>query len=352
MEVHDRVDQLRAEWDGLADAVGAKPWYRPGWFEAWLEAFGGGRAWILASRDGTGLRGVLPLLRGRGTLRSASNWHSPDFGMLARDEGARVELARATFNVGATWIRLSLLEPANGLAELTAEGTRRRHRAATFRQTQSPYVQLGVGGDAVLAGGRPDKKRAKAIIRARANLEGMGPLELDVRDGSEGLETLLDEGFALEGSGWKTTRGTAIASDPVTYRFYVDLARWAARAGFLRLCFLRVGGRAIAFEYVLDDDVSLYDLKGGYDRDLRRCMPGYVIADALIAHARSLGRQSFEFLGEDESFKLEWTDRTRDRVAFAAFSPTALGLAAYAAHTYIRPVAKRMLTLRDTSHTV
>jgi CelD/BcsL family acetyltransferase involved in cellulose biosynthesis len=347
VELHERVDPVSAEWDALADAIGAKPWYRPGWFAAWLQAFGRGRSCILTTRDrGGGLRGVLPLLRVHGGLRSAANWHSPDFGVIGVDGTARAELAAAMFRTGASWIRLSPLDPANGLDECGSEASRARHRFDATLQVRSPYVPLARLDGSVPATARPGKRRTRTIARARLELAGDGLLELDVQDGTMRLDALLAEGFALEGSGWKAERATAIRSDPTVHRFYVDVARWASDAGLLRLCFLRVGGRAIAFEFALDDGRSLYDLKGGYDPALRRHVPGFVMVDSMIAYARTSGRESFEFLGDAEPFKLEWTDRVRDRIGFAAFAPTAFGMAARAFHAYARPVAKRVLGVR------
>src|SRR5207247_10269646 len=68
---------------------------------------------------------------------------------------------------------------------------------------------------------------------------------LEVVDGSERLDELLEEGFRVEASGWKSRAGTAIASRPDTRRFYTDVARWASDRGWLRLAFLRLGGRAL-----------------------------------------------------------------------------------------------------------
>jgi len=48
----------------------------------------------------------------------------------------------------------------------------------------------------------------------------------------------------MEGEG-----GSAIASDPALRRFYTEWGEMAADRDWLRLWFLRLGGRRVAFEY-------------------------------------------------------------------------------------------------------
>jgi hypothetical protein len=69
---------------------------------------------------------------------------------------------------------------------------------------------------------------------------------------------------AIEASGWKGERGAAIISRPETRSFYTEVSRWAARNGWLRLAFLRLDGRALAFQCGLEDGGTHYFLKGGF----------------------------------------------------------------------------------------
>ena len=79
----------------------------------------------------------------------------------------------------------------------------------------------------------------------------------------------------MEGSGWKTR--TAIASRPDTRRFYRDVARWAAGRGWLRLGFLRLDGRALAFDFCLEHAGTHYLLKTGFDPAFRAYGPGMLM---------------------------------------------------------------------------
>ena len=48
------------------------------------------------------------------------------------------------------------------------------------------------------------------------------------------------------------------------------MARWAAAKGWLRLAFLRLDGKPLAFDFGLNDGNTLYSLKTGYDEAYRR----------------------------------------------------------------------------------
>jgi hypothetical protein len=61
----------------------------------------------------------------------------------------------------------------------------------------------------------------------------------------------------------------------------------------------------------------------------------------MIRWAFMRGLRTYEFLGADEAFKLDWTASLRERIAMHAFSRSPAGAAAWTAHSYGRPLAKR-----------
>ena len=116
----------------------------------------------------------------------------------------------------------------------------------------------------------------------------MGEVSLEIESGAERLDDLLAEGFEVEARGWKGLRGTAVASDPQTLSFYTEVARWAASRDLLRLAFLRVDGRALAFHFSLESEGKHYLLKPGYDERFRKAGPGTVLTYRMIVSALSL----------------------------------------------------------------
>jgi CelD/BcsL family acetyltransferase involved in cellulose biosynthesis len=169
-----------------------------------------------------------------------------------------------------------------------------------------------------------------------------GAVSVQVCDGHESLDDLLGEGFAVEASSWKGAGGTAITSQDSTRSFYRGVAQWAASLGWLRLAFLRLDGRAIAFQFDLEVDGTYYSLKIGFDPAYERFSPGKLLAYAMVSRAVASGLGRYELLGTDEAWKYRWTETTHERVALRAFAPTPAGLAAWSNHAYMRPLARRI----------
>jgi CelD/BcsL family acetyltransferase involved in cellulose biosynthesis len=339
VESHASIDALAPEWDALAARLGAQPFLRPGWIEAWIGAFPSPGFHVLATRRSDGeLTGVLPLIGGRGrVLASPANSHTPIGGALVDGEDAARAITDAALRERPARLDFRYAAPQDPVAvELK---TRRPTIARVI--SEQPYVDTSGSFEEYLAG--LDRKHRKESGRLRRKLASEGDLTFEFADGAENLDALLDEGFAIEGSGWKTEAGTAINSYPDAQRFYTDVARWAAGRGWLRLAFLRLDGRALAFDYCLEVGRSFYALKGGYDPEYRRLGPGVVLTHESLARAfEDPDLDTYEFLGMADSYKLQWTSATRERLRVQAFSRSPLGLAQYAAWQHGRPLAKRV----------
>jgi CelD/BcsL family acetyltransferase involved in cellulose biosynthesis len=342
VEVAHQFEPLADEWEELAVAAGASPFLYPSWFRAWLASFGGGLLYVLAVRRNASIVGLVPMLSQHGALRSLTNAQSPAFDLLAVDGEATRALADALFVSGAREVKLDRLEADGyGIRALRAAAGEAGYFATVRTTARSPYV--------------PHKSRSLAeherslsrnlrhdVERRLRRLCEAGAVSVDIFDGSERLEELLDEGFRVEASSWKVARGTAIASHEATRGFYTRIARWAAARGWLRLAFLRLDGRPIAFQFDLEAGVRYYSLKIGFDSEFERFSPGKLLTYFMISRSVVSGRASYELLGTDEGWKYRWTDRSHERAEFLAFSPSPAGRLSRAAFAYGRPLARRL----------
>ncbi len=332
---------LASEWEELADATGAPPFLYPQWIEAWWRAFGSGELEVPVERVNGGLTALLPLVRRRGSLQSPTNWHTPTFGVLASDSAAAESLLGRLLARRVHRLSLGFLERENGdLERCVAAAAAAGCRIAVRTLERSPY--LGVEGGWARAEDSLPAKLVRDVRRRRRRLVELGAVAVDVQDGGERLAELLDEGFLLEGSGWKAAQQTAIRSEPSTERFYREIAAWAAARGWLRLAFIRLDGRPLAFQFGFEHGRVYYFLKGGYDPSFDRFSPGKLLVHAMLARAFGSGLRSFEFLGHAEPWKLEWTQTCRERVAFQAFAPSFAGSLEWLAQAYGRPLARRL----------
>jgi CelD/BcsL family acetyltransferase involved in cellulose biosynthesis len=358
------LERLSPEWDALADRLGAVPFLRPGWVAAWWEAFGQGVLEPQTIRTDGRLTALValyrpawrapafktepfPLTARRRTLRATVNWHTPKAGFVAEDASAAGALARALVSRGEQLVSLAFFGPSEtGLLEFRTAAESAGYRLLLSTLPPSPYVdvvgewreyQAGLDGDLL-----------RDLRRRRRRLEDQGDVTFEVADGRERLEALLAEGLTVETSGWKAARGSAISSRDETTRFYTEAARWAAERGWLRLSFLRIDGRAVAFQYGIEDGGVYYFLKGGYDPAFHRFAPGKLLVQAMLNRAFDGGLARFDFLGGDEPWKLEWTATCRERVIVHAFAPSLAGSLERVAITYGRPIrARARRRLRD-----
>jgi CelD/BcsL family acetyltransferase involved in cellulose biosynthesis len=339
-EWHDDLAGIAQEWEELAERVGALPFLWPGWVSAWLAAFGGA-ARIAAVREGGQLTAVMPLVRRAGVLMSAANSHTPLAGAVAEDPSYVHQIARAVVAAGAARTDLRSLDSRDPLlAELRASTLAHGHTSIERVTDREPYVELSGSFEGYEAG--LARKHRKELRRMRRRLEDEGSITFEFADGSERLDALLEEGFAIEGSGWKSDAGTAIQAVPEARRFYTEIARWAAARGWLRLAFLRLDGRPLAFDFCLEAGGAFYALKGGFDVEYRRFGPGSLLTLESLRHAFEMGLDSYEFLGTDDAYKLQWTSTVRERVRLQVFSRSVVGRGQDAAWRFGRPLVKRV----------
>jgi CelD/BcsL family acetyltransferase involved in cellulose biosynthesis len=340
IETLERVEPVADEWDELAIASGAPPFVRPGWVSAWWEAFGSGQlSIVLLRRDGR-LAGVLPVLRHHGGVFSPTNWHTPAFGVVAEDEAAKLTLVRSLFESRPRRVQLAFLAAEAHEVEILQEAAG-SYRVVSRLLMQSPYVAVDQDWDTYWSG--LSKNLRGTIRRCRNRLADRGEIAVAVDDGSERLGGLLEEGFAIEATGWKGEEETAINSRPETRRFYEQVARWAAAGGFLRLAFLRVDGRPVAFSLNFETNGRHYLLKQGHDAELSRLGPGTVLTSEMMSRTFSLGLESYEFLGSTDSYKLRWTKSCRDLLKAQAFARSPTGATDRVIQTHGRTIAKKIL---------
>lgn len=341
VHIVDRFDSLTGEWSSLADRLGAAPYLYPGWHSAWQAAFGLGAVRIVAARRDNRLVGVMPMEARRGGLSAPTNAQTPGFDILALDEEAARALAASLFEARRVYLSIQPLD-ADGpaLRALSHAAAAHGYRTRVQPVGRAPYLTLAQNvrrhESALSRNLRHDVRR-----RFRRLCE-TGSVSIEVSDGRRRLEDLLREGFEVEAKSWKGRRGTAIAARDDTTQFYRRLAQWAAEAGWLRLAFLRLDGRAIAFQFDLEPGLRYYSLKIGYDPAFERFSPGKLLLYTMVARAVARGFPTYELLGRNEQWKERWTDNSRARVSFRAFSPSATGRLAESTFVQGRRIAQRM----------
>ena len=339
--VEESSEAIDRQWDELCERTDAPPFLRPGWFACWIDSFGSGRSRILTARDGEALVGALPLQERGRVVGSPSNWHSPEFGAVATDDAAREALVAKLFSLQARRYTVGFVDSGDPLIAAWHTGaTSTGYKTITRVLESSPYVDASKPWDAYEAS--LAKKLRAELRRRRKRLEEQGTVRLVVSTGEDSLEDELAEGFRIEEAAWKGSRGTAITSDAATETFYRNVSKWGAGRGWLRLAFLRLDEKNLAFDLCFEANGVHYLLKTGYEPAFSKLAPGMLMRYEMLQRAFTKGLRSYEFLGSNNPWKMQWTQAVRDRLLLQAFAPSLGGRLDWAAWAHGRPLAKKI----------
>ncbi|MBI4627386.1 MAG: GNAT family N-acetyltransferase [Candidatus Rokubacteria bacterium] len=174
-----------------------------------------------------------------------------------------------------------------------------------------------------------NSSRRSALRRAERIAQTMGEVSYEVLSPNPlEVKSLLAETFRIEAASWKGRAGSALLCDAARGFFYLRYGAAACQKGILRLCFMRIGGRAAGMQIAVETGQSFWLLKIGYVDEFARCSPGMLLLRETIRHAAARGLRSYEFLGAVEPWTRVWTERVRECVSLRAYHHTMQGSAA------------------------
>jgi hypothetical protein len=177
--------------------------------------------------------------------------------------------------------------------------------------------------------------RRSDLRRAVRNAEKIAPLSYQILSPNPSqLGPILDEALEVEAANWKGSEGSAIANDMLRGPFYRHYVAAASAAGILRVCFLRVGGKAVAMQFALESARGFWLLKIGYREEFARCSPGMLLIAETIRYAASRELVSYEFLGKADNWTRIWTRDEIPTVTIRAYPFRVRGVAALAADAF------------------
>ena len=354
VEVVDREGfaALRPEWNALSRQTDDQLFYRHEFVSAYFNHFATDeRLRVLTLREDGALTAILPLVESRTTmyglpvvmLASASNTHSCRFDLIAGDAQAAAQHFLDHLQADDRWDVIRLHDvPEGGKAWALIDLAQRRGLpTGAWESLQSPYITLPASYAELEATLRSDFR--SNLRRRRRRLKELGEVVVERHSSPETLDERLREGFEVERSGWKGKAGTAIAQDPKTLGFYTEVARFAASEGALRLYFMRLNGKPIAFDYAISYGGRYSTHKAGYDESYHRCSPGQLLSEDSVRACIEEGLTEYDLLGDSIDAKLDWTRRVRRHAWLFTFRDSALGRALRAAKFAWARTAKEMV---------
>jgi len=316
------LDRIASGWERLA--ADRNPVSDFAYARAWAAGLDGAqRLHVLTAGCAEDLA-IAPLVINRGgagwlTLLAAEMYEILDF--LGADERAVAELARAIVHTGRP---LYLKRVPAGAPVVAAIEAAYRGRGVVRRRPAggSPWIPLDASWTApemrLEAGRRSDLRRAMRLA------EKMGAVETAIVTPTLAqLPQLVEEAFQVEAAGWKGAHGTALAADPMRGAFFRRYLEQACAQGTLRMCVLRIGGRAAAAQIAIESGSRFDLLRAGYDEQFSRCSPGMLLTAESIRYAARRGLRSYDFNGHVEPWTKVWTQHEHACCSLRAypFSP-------------------------------
>jgi CelD/BcsL family acetyltransferase involved in cellulose biosynthesis len=303
---------LGGQWDALVRAMRRpSPFLLHGWLLEWWRHHGVGAALRVhvAYRDGR-LVGALPLyVRSHAGVRVAHFLGDDACALgdllLARDAPPQVarQIAEQAAAGGHDFADLFGLPAASRLAAALGPG-----RLSLIERVEAPVLELDGGWEAIYRE-RTSAKRRNLHRRRRKQLARLGRVEFVVARSRAELEPALEEAFRLHAARWLDGPEASGFATPAGRRFHRASLRALARGGVPRIVLLRLDGRAIACNYFMLLEGTMYFHELAFDPALAQHSPGLLTTLDAIAAAAHEGARRVEFLGGAERYKLELADR-------------------------------------------
>jgi CelD/BcsL family acetyltransferase involved in cellulose biosynthesis len=155
--------------------------------------------------------------------------------------------------------------------------------------------------------------------RKKRRLDASGRVTVIGVSSPEELERFLPCVERVEARSWKDGSGSSLAADPACRRFYFELARRAARRGWLRLHLLLLDGQPAAYVLGIAYANELLALKTSYDGFLARFSPGQALMLAVLEASAREGLQAVDLLGFPARWKTEMANGERAHVDLCLF---------------------------------
>jgi Acetyltransferase (GNAT) domain len=324
--VHDRIEieHLRSDWDRLTlknsiPMLGHDATSGFVWFESLISTFSSASSVkIVVIRSAEGIVALMPLILERDGIffhrlsvptvlyggRNGFLLEYPSCDLVA----AMFKGVKKAFN---RWhsIHMWVVDGSDSDLLLKEVCTREGYTTIFEKPMQSPYFPLQENTkefDMRISKGL--KQRLKA---SPAKLCALGHLQFrDIKD-EFSMDAAMDAVLAVDRESWKHETGTAITNHADQEKFYRALFKSSLNSGVLHGKILYLNQRPIAFNFGLVYCGVFSSLKHSQSTEFERFSPSHLLNAEMILYLRAMNVHIYDFMGECEPHKLQWSDATQ-----------------------------------------
>lgn len=327
------ASNYKTDWDRLLSVFEyPTPFLTYDWLCLWWKNFGQDRELcLLVAEDDSGLQALAPFMISSGSrstldgkeilslgfprhiVEFQDNFNSCRMDWLT-SPSRREEAVAAIFQYlnDLEWDILyltPLAEDSPNLAPVLAWAIRMGHKVCLQPSWFSPHLIIEEGWENYF-NSRSGNFRS-FIKRKTKKLSQQGDLRFETFTQVEEVNELQKRLFSVADKGWAAKQETAISSTPASRSFYEGLTKLANQKGWLYCNTLSLNGVPIAFEYNLQYNQKIYNLKLGFDEKLSDYSPGIILKSYVLQEVFTRGFREYDFSGEDERYKMQFANRMR-----------------------------------------
>jgi CelD/BcsL family acetyltransferase involved in cellulose biosynthesis len=289
----DALPMLLPFWEDLSSrSVEDNVYYAPRYAKALLDSVEGRDVRFAAVWEGERLMALLPFTRPRMKLPllqpSVRAWQTPYTYSCTPllDRSATREAAAALVEVLASisegeWLIPTVNRDGEACGAILAALQAKAQPWSFSNPFQRAVLEPGSSFDEHM-NRHVDSKRRKDLARNRRRLEELGSVGHEAHESGEGLNRAIEAFLAIEASGWKGQRGTALACHEETRKFALGAFTGDAAGSICRADLLTLDGKPIAVSLIVRAGETGFAVKCCYDEAYRKCSAGLLLEVEVI----------------------------------------------------------------------
>jgi len=151
------------------------------------------------------------------------------------------------------------------------------------------------------------KKIRKDVSYCQRLLQKMGNFEFKLINNGDLIHHHMDLYYEVYSKSWQQKEG-------IGPTFHRDLAKMAARNGWLRLGFLFLNNYPISSQFWISCNDTAFIMKTVYDQDYKKFSPGKILTAEMMKYVIDIDKvKTVDYLQGDESYKQDWMPGKRER---------------------------------------
>ena len=341
-----------AAWDRLVSAAGRpSPYLLSTWVRSWLAepSFECEQCVVVAEREGT-LVGAAPfIVRKAGPARIASfvGVHESALGDILLAEGEQSATSRSLL-AGVVAAAKPHAFDVFGLPSDSHLAAAVGGRMSMVERVESPITEMPEGWEAAYARRASARRRSNDRRRDR-QLGELGTVDYSFAMDGDAVLKDLPAAFELHRLRWEGRPDGSSFGTPGGQRFQREVLPRLADENHFSMLTVRIDGRPAAFQAWFQIGTCVYLYRNGYAEEVGRFGPGLIALRRAMAAASENGARRMEYLGGNERYKQELSDRLDPLYQGFGLARGPLGHA-YVARARLSVAIRRRLKRSDRLH--